>query len=204
MPVKVDHHVVPGLSGVAYEPPPVSSLLTRPFVPGQDPAHKWMGLKQPVHRTTNQHVEVVFRMGLVPRLQRGRGQDHVAQERRLDEQNASRRGHSEKVMQVGSDRDVVLAQGLGQRGLPVGALALPDDQGAWDLVGAGRERLRTCAWNDDRPGRDGTACLHRLRAADIKMGAGRQDHVGPRTASRPTRTPSTTMQRDPITPRPPQ
>ena len=154
MPVKVDHHVVPGLSGVAYEPPPVSSLLTRPFVPGQDPAHKWMGLKQPVHRTTNQHVEAVFRMGLVPRLQRGRGQDHVAEERRLDEQYASRLDHSEKVVQVGSDRDVVLAQGLGQRGLPVGALlALPDDQGAWDLVGACRERLGTCAWNDDSPGR---------------------------------------------------
>ena len=200
MPVEVDHHVVPGFSGVPHEPPPIPSLLPRALVPRQDPTHKGMGLKQPFHRTAHQHVEVVFRMRLVPRFQRGRGQNHVAQERRLDEQNASRRGHSEKVMQVGSDRDVVLAQGLGQRGLPVGALfALPDDQCAWDLVGAGRKRLGTCAWNDDRPGRDGAACLHRLRAADIQNGgAAVRTTLAPRTASRPTRTPSTTMQRDPM------
>jgi hypothetical protein len=53
-------------------------------------------------------------MSLVPCFQSRRGEDHVAQERRLDEQNASRCRHSEKVLQVSSDRDVVLTQGLGQ------------------------------------------------------------------------------------------
>ena len=112
--MQVDHDVVPGFSGFADEPSPVSPLETRALVPRQNATHEWVGLKHPFHGPSHQDVKKVAGMSLVPCFQSRRGEDHVAQERRLDEQNASRCRHSEKVLQVSSDRDVVLTQGLGQ------------------------------------------------------------------------------------------
>ena len=112
--MQVDHDVVPGFSGFTDEPSPVSSLETRALVPRQHATHERMGLKHSFHGPAHQDVKKVAGMGLVPGFQSRGGQHHVSKERCLNEQDASRSRHSEKVLQVRSDRDVVLTQGLGQ------------------------------------------------------------------------------------------